>query len=140
MAGIYRYNPSTKTANPLFDSTIRIGVLYHRRSWIPGYRILIYDLKGMKSVDIKAGGKSGTDKKSDCVVSVEPSDAFELCYEGTNASLYGKSTEAIVKDVLAKYDIKGAKVSVSDKGALKLVIRARTEIAVERALGRYCHD
>lgn len=128
-----------KTVNSLFDSTIGIEVLYHQRSWIPGYRILICNLKGMKSVDIKAGGKSGTDKKSDCVVSVEPSDIFELCYEGTNASLYGRSTEALVKDVLAKYDVKRAKVSVSDNGALKLVIRARTEIAVERALGRYCN-
>lgn len=79
-------------------------------------------------------GTSGTDGKCDCSVSVDPSEIFSLEYSGSNSKLYRQRTESIVKDTLGRYGIDNAKVAIEDKGAIQLVIKARLESAIERAL------
>ncbi|WP_448807679.1 citrate lyase ACP [Aminobacterium mobile] len=83
---------------------------------------------------IAAKGTSGTDEKCDCIVSIEPSQSILLDYQGTNALLYSKRTKEIVSGTLQKYDVKAAKITIQDNGALALVIRARLESAIEMAL------
>ena len=41
--------------------------------------------------------------------------------------------EKTVRDVLAEFDVKDAKVSVNDRGALAFAIRARMQCAITRA-------
>jgi citrate lyase subunit gamma (acyl carrier protein) len=79
-------------------------------------------------------GVSGTENKCDCNVTVEPSQSLLVDYQGMNSLLYPKRTEKLVSETLEKYGLRNAKISILDNGALLLVIKARLESAIEKAL------
>jgi citrate lyase subunit gamma (acyl carrier protein) len=78
---------------------------------------------------------AGTLESSDLQITVSPADSditFDL--QSDVKKQFGEQIQETVRDVLSKYDITKANVQIVDKGALDLVIRARTAAAVERAL------
>ena len=79
---------------------------------------------------------AGTLESGDAQVTVEPSD------DGTSVDIssivlnqYGRQIKAVVHEILNALDVRAARVTVVDKGALDCAIRARTECAVYRAAG-----
>jgi citrate lyase subunit beta/citryl-CoA lyase len=80
-------------------------------------------------------GHSGKDVRSDLHVAVEPRDSggIELGLESRVAPYYGDAILAQARQVLETLNVKNARVSIHDEGALPYVIAARLETAVRRA-------
>src|SRR5580700_11258938 len=80
-------------------------------------------------------GHWGKDVRSDLHVAVEPRDSggIELGLESRVAPYYGEAILAQVRQVLETLNVKNARVSIHDEGALPYVIAARLETAVRRA-------
>ncbi|KRN76830.1 citrate lyase acyl carrier protein [Weissella minor] len=83
-------------------------------------------------------------KKTALAGTLESSDVQVMLSQGTNgiqfdldsdvAKQYGTAIKATVTSVLNAYGIDNADVKIVDKGALDMVIKARTIAAVQRAL------
>ncbi len=80
-------------------------------------------------------GHWGKDVRSDLHVAVEPRDSggIELGLESRVAPYYGDAILAQARQVLETLNVKNARVSIHDEGALPYVIAARLETAVRRA-------
>ena len=79
---------------------------------------------------------AGTLESSDAQVSVEPSDnGIELYLESSVMNQYGRQIKATVLETLDRLEVKNARVTVMDKGALDCTIKARVECAVFRSCG-----
>lgn len=79
---------------------------------------------------------AGTLESSDVYVEIEPCpEGILVDVESVVKEQFGDAIEAVVLEVLEQYAVKSAKVSVSDRGALDCVIRARVETAVLRGKG-----
>ena len=80
-------------------------------------------------------GHWGKDVRSDLHVAVEPRDSggIELGLESRVAPYYGDAILAQARQVLEMLNVKNARVSIHDEGALPYVIAARLETAVRRA-------
>ena len=55
--------------------------------------------------------------------------------ESVVAQQFGEEIERVVRQVLEENGVKGAHVSLNDKGAVECVIRARVETAIRRGEG-----
>ena len=77
--------------------------------------------------------RAGTLESSDCLVTVSPSDSFELEYNGANSVIFAKRTETLARGVLEKCGVSGANITIQDQGAIGLTIKARLETALFRA-------
>ncbi len=79
-------------------------------------------------------GRTGTDVRSDCWVSIETRSSGGLSIEIRSKveSMYGTSFRKTVEDGLKLFGVKNAKVEIEDKGALPFAIMARLETAVRR--------
>ena len=78
---------------------------------------------------------AGTVESSDAQITVEPGTyGIELNIESSVIQQYGRQIKAVVLETLKKLDVKNAKVSVVDKGALDCTLKARVEVAVFRAI------
>lgn len=86
-------------------------------------------------MELKKTAMAGTTESSDCMVVINPNPGGGIEFELNSSvkALFGDSIEATVREVLAKFDVTEAAVSIVDKGALDFVIRARMECAVCRA-------
>jgi citrate lyase subunit beta/citryl-CoA lyase len=80
-------------------------------------------------------GHWGKDVRSDLHVAVESRDSggIELGLESRVAPYYGDAILAQARQVLETLNVKNARVSIHDEGALPYVIAARLETAVRRA-------
>ena len=79
---------------------------------------------------------AGTLESSDAYVQVEPNEAgIEIVLESVVLTQFGDDIKASVMEVLAENEVKNAKVSVNDRGAIDCTIRARVETALKRAQG-----
>lgn len=77
---------------------------------------------------------AGTLESSDAQITVEPgTNGIELSIESSVIHQFGKQIKATVMDTLNRLDVKNAKVSVVDKGALDCTLKARVECAVYRS-------
>lgn len=76
---------------------------------------------------------AGTLESSDAQVSVAPGNGIELDIQSVVLNQYGRQIKAVVMETLDRLDVKDAKISVVDKGALDCTIRARVECAVLRS-------
>lgn len=86
--------------------------------------------------EIRKLASAGTLESSDVYVEIEPScDGLAIEIESVVKEQFGDAIEAVVREVLTEYEVTGAKVLVSDRGALDCVIRARVETAVLRGKG-----
>lgn len=78
----------------------------------------------------------GQNEKADCQITISPANSIIIEIQSKVKSLFGKSIERSVKEILENNKIQNAKVIVNDFGALDWVIRARLECAIQRAKGR----
>lgn len=88
-------------------------------------------------MDIKNTAMAGTLESSDVQVTIEPSDSgitVELASSVLNR--FGRQIKKAVLDTLETLDVKSAKVTVVDKGALDCTIKARVQCAVYRSMGQ----
>ena len=84
---------------------------------------------------LKHAAMAGTLESSDLQVTVEPgAEGLELSLESSVLSQFGKQIESTVLEVLRTLEVRDAKVTVVDKGAIDCTIRARVECAVFRAV------
>lgn len=78
---------------------------------------------------------AGTDEKSDAVVTIAPAEnGLQLEIKSVVMNQFGAAIEASVREVLAEKGVENAVVTVSDRGALDCVLRARVETAVLRGM------
>ncbi len=77
---------------------------------------------------------AGTLESSDAQVTITPhADALELDITSSVMSQYGRQIREAVLETLGRLDVRAARVTVVDKGALDCTLRARVECAVYRA-------
>lgn len=84
-------------------------------------------------MEIKITAVAGTLESSDCMVTVEPAEGLELDLESAVIRQYGRQIRKVAMETLGRLDVKNARVSIVDKGALDCTIKARVECAVMRA-------
>ena len=85
-------------------------------------------------MEIKKPAMAGTLESSDAQVTVEPGNGtIELSIESSVIHQFGKQIKATVLETLDRLDVKDAKVTVVDKGALDCTLKARVECAVYRS-------
>ena len=79
---------------------------------------------------------AGTLESSDVFVTLEPrAQGLEIEIDSVVKNQFGDAILRTVEDVLAELDVRNAKLSIVDRGALDCVIRARVETAVMRGKG-----
>lgn len=78
--------------------------------------------------------QAGTLESADCLVTVSEAEGFVLDYQGSNRKLFGERTRRLVSETLERFGVSGVRVTIQDQGALELVIRARLETALGRAM------
>ena len=77
---------------------------------------------------------AGTLESSDLMVTLEPgNDGIELSLTSSVMNQYGRQIKKTVLETLDRLEVKDAKVTIVDKGALDCTIKARVECAVFRA-------
>lgn len=77
---------------------------------------------------------AGTLESSDLMVTLEPgTDGIELSLTSSVMNQYGRQIKKTVLETLERLEVKDAKVTIVDKGALDCTIKARVECAVFRA-------
>lgn len=86
-------------------------------------------------MEIQKIAMAGTLESSDAQITVEPSDSLSLSIESSVMNQYGRQIKAIVLKTLDELEVKNAKVTVVDKGALECTLKARVECAVYRSSG-----
>lgn len=76
---------------------------------------------------------AGTLESSDVYVEIEPwEEGIEIDLESVIKIQFGEAIEAAIRETLAECGVEHAKLTVSDRGALDCVLRARVETAVAR--------
>ncbi|MBQ7623907.1 MAG: citrate lyase acyl carrier protein [Clostridia bacterium] len=75
---------------------------------------------------------AGTMESSDAYIEIEPCDDVEIELSSVVKAQFGDSIIETVKSVLSECGVTGARVKISDRGALDCVLRARVETACLR--------
>ena len=78
---------------------------------------------------------AGTLESSDAMVTVEPDTGITLELSSSVMNQYGRQIKATILETLERLDVKDAKITVIDKGALDCTLKARVECAVFRSAG-----
>ncbi len=76
---------------------------------------------------------AGTFESSDTYVEIEPAEGLSINIDSVVMERFGEAIRKTVDEELSALGVENAAVSVSDRGALDCVIRARIEAAVKRA-------
>lgn len=86
-------------------------------------------------MELKKPAMAGTMESSDIMVTLRPNpgNGIEIDVQSDVKVLFGDAIEATIREVLARFSVSDASVSVVDKGALDFVIRARMQCAICRA-------
>ena len=85
--------------------------------------------------DIICRATAGTLEASDVFVTLEPHDGLQIDIDSVVKNQFGEEILRTVEDVLSELNVRNAKLSIVDRGALDCVIRARVETAVQRGKG-----
>jgi len=84
-------------------------------------------------MDFAEAGRRGKDVRSDCWVRIEPkAGGVRLTLNSKVEAMFGKAIRKLIREELAFFDVKDARVTVEDSGALPFVMMARIEAAVKR--------
>ena len=88
-------------------------------------------------MNILKPAKAGTVESNDVYISIFPNEGkgVELTLESSVLRQFGDQIEAAIRETLEELDVKDAKITAMDRGALDCTIRARVETAVKRAGG-----
>ena len=84
---------------------------------------------------IEKSAMAGTLESSDAQVTIEPASGLELNIQSSVLNQYGRQIKATVLETLERLDVKDARVTIVDKGALDCTLKARVECAVFRSCG-----
>ncbi len=85
-------------------------------------------------MDIMRCASAGTMESSDAYVEIEPSESgLTIELESIVEKQFGNAIRTAVSDVLDEFQIKNARLRITDRGALECVIRARVETAILRS-------
>lgn len=76
---------------------------------------------------------AGTLESSDAMVTVEPGEGIRIELSSSVMNQYGRQIKATVLETLERLEVKNARVTVIDKGALDCTLKARVECAVFRS-------
>ncbi len=88
-------------------------------------------------MEILKPAMAGTLESSDAQVTVEPMDGgIQLSLQSSVMNQYGRQIRETVLETLDRLEVKNAKVTVVDKGALDCTLKARVECAVFRSCGQ----
>ncbi len=92
----------------------------------------------MKQIKKSSAGPRGESVRSDCYVEIElkESGGIKLNLQSKVESMYGESIRELILDMCKFFNLKNAKITVEDYGALPFTLAARFELAVKRALPR----
>ena len=83
-------------------------------------------------MEIKKAAMAGTLESSDA--QVEPGNGkIELSIESSVIHQFGRQIKATIMETLERLEVRDAKVTVVDKGALDCTLKARVECAVYRS-------
>ena len=85
---------------------------------------------------IEKSAMAGTLESSDAQVTVEPAEGLSLSIESSVLNQSGRQIRATVLETLERLDVKDARVTIVDKGALDCTLKARVECAVFRSCGQ----
>lgn len=85
---------------------------------------------------IASSGNKGKGVRSDCFVSMEitQNGGIEIILESKVKLMFGKSILQITNEILAFFEIKNAKLTIEDTGALLFVIAARIEATIKQLI------
>ena len=87
--------------------------------------------------EIICPASAGTLESSDVYVEIEPcAHGIEISLESVVKAQFGEAIESAVRETLAACGVERAKLTISDRGALDCVLRARVETAVARGRGQ----
>lgn len=84
-------------------------------------------------MEILKSAVAGTLESSDAMVTVEPGEGISVELSSSVMNQYGRQIKATVLETLERLNVKDAKVTVIDKGALDCTLKARVECAVFRS-------
>ena len=84
---------------------------------------------------IENSAMAGTLESSDAQVTIEPGEGIDLSIQSSVLNQYGRQIKATVLETLEHLEVKDAKVTIVDKGALECTLKARVECAVFRSCG-----
>lgn len=84
-------------------------------------------------MEILKSAVAGTLESSDAMVTVEPGDGIELTISSSVMNQYGRQIKTTIMETLERLDVKNARITVVDKGALDCTLKARVECAVFRS-------
>lgn len=86
-------------------------------------------------MEINKTAIAGTLESSDVQIMISKgTSGIQFEVESDVEKQFGDQIRQTVTDVLRQYDVKNVDVKIVDKGALDMVIKARTIAAVQRAL------
>ena len=87
-------------------------------------------------MELRNVASAGTLESSDVQIIIEPNESgLDLAITSSVLNQYGKQIRNTVIDTLKELKVENAKVTVTDKGALDCIIKARVQCAVFRAAG-----
>ena len=76
----------------------------------------------------------GTLLSNDCLVVIESGDGeIKIEIESSVKESFGDQIEKVIKEKLAEMQVTSCHLKIDDKGALDYTIKARVEVAVNRA-------
>lgn len=84
---------------------------------------------------ITASAVAGTLESSDIYVTVAPADTLEIEVQSVVFRQFGDKIKESILEVVKELGVESGKITVSDKGAIDCVIKARVETAIKRAGG-----
>lgn len=88
-------------------------------------------------MDILKSAVAGSLESSDVQVTIEPGqDGISMDISSSVLRQYGRQIKKVVLETLERLDVRSAKLTLVDKGALDCTIRARVESAVYRSIGQ----
>lgn len=88
-------------------------------------------------MDILRPAVAGSLESSDVQVTVEPErEGISIDISSSVMRQYGRQIRNVVAETLERLEVRSARVTLVDKGALDCTIRARVECAVFRSSGR----
>jgi len=87
-------------------------------------------------MNITKSSVAGTMESSDIMITLEPgSGNIEIDLKSQVEKQFGRQIRSVIIDTLSELQVKSAKVTAVDKGAMDCTIRARIKTAVTRATG-----
>ncbi|MCD4729643.1 MAG: citrate lyase subunit beta [Bacteroidales bacterium] len=88
------------------------------------------------SKKIASAGNKGDRVRSDCFVTLEITDkgGLEIVLQSKVKVMFGKNINDLAIDMLNFFEVKNAKISIEDAGALPFVLAARIEAAIKQLI------